>query len=282
MRVGKGEDDAIRRHTGHRGLRDLTGRNSDENVSSGHRHLDRPRDATRICPCGQIGLDSGEPIAFRAQQTLRVGHAQVLDPTGQQHVGDRDTGRAGPGHDHFQVLELPAREPRSTLQGGNHHDRGAVLIVVEHRDVEALLQPILDLEAARRRDVLQVDPPESGGDLHDRVDDVLGVGGVQTDRHSIDAAEFLEEQRLALHHRQGCLRTDVAEAQHRRAVGHDQHRVGLPGVVEHQIPLGGDRLRHPRHPRGVGQGETCSVTDAHSRAHLDLPSPVQRECRVVL
>ena len=42
-------------------------------------------------------------------------------------------------------------------QGGEHHDRGAVLVVVEDRDVEAGPQPALDLEAARRRDVLEVD-----------------------------------------------------------------------------------------------------------------------------
>jgi hypothetical protein len=37
-----------------------------------------------------------------------------------------------------------------------------VLIVVEDRDVELLAQPLLDLEAARRGDVLEVDPAEGG------------------------------------------------------------------------------------------------------------------------
>ncbi len=45
-----------------------------------------------------------------------------------------------------------------------HDDRGAVLVVVEDGDVERLLQATLDLEAARGRDVLEIDAAESGRD----------------------------------------------------------------------------------------------------------------------
>ena len=48
-------------------------------------------------------------------------------------------------------------------QRGEHDDRGAVLVVVEDRDVERLLEALLDLEAARRGDVLEVDAAEGRG-----------------------------------------------------------------------------------------------------------------------
>ena len=48
------------------------------------------------------------------------------------------------------------------MQRGEHDDRRPVLVVVEDRDVELLVQPALDLEAARRRDVLEVDAAEAG------------------------------------------------------------------------------------------------------------------------
>ena len=44
-----------------------------------------------------------------------------------------------------------ADDPQRVQQRRQHHDRGAVLVVVEDGDVERLLQPPLDLEAARRR-----------------------------------------------------------------------------------------------------------------------------------
>ena len=101
-----------------------------------------------------------------------------------------------------------------------------MLVVVEDRDVEPLLEPALDLEAARRRDVLEVDAAEARREPHDRLDDLVDVGGVQADRHGVDAAELLEQHRLALHHRHRGRRPDVAEAEHGGAVGDHGDGVG--------------------------------------------------------
>ena len=93
-----------------------------------------------------------------------------------------------------------------------------------------LLQPSLDLEAARRRDVLEVDPAEARREPGDGLDDLVDVGGGQTDRHGVHAAELLEEHRLALHHRHRGGRADVAEPEDRRPVGDDRDGVGDPRV----------------------------------------------------
>ena len=44
-------------------------------------------------------------------------------------------------------------------------------------------------------------PPKPGRDRLDGRDDLVGVLGVQADREGVDAAELLEQHRLALHHR---------------------------------------------------------------------------------
>src|SRR3712207_7798812 len=63
------------------------------------------------------------------------------------------------------------RPPRSTLflyttlfrsEGGPGDHGGAVLVVVEDRDVEAALQLLLDVEGLGGGDVLQVDPADGG------------------------------------------------------------------------------------------------------------------------
>ena len=112
-------------------------------------------------------------------------------------------------------------------QRRQHDHRGAVLVVVEDRDVERLLQAPLDLEAARRRDVLEVDAAERRRDALDDAHDLVDVGGVQAQRERVDAGELLEEHRLALHHRHRGLGADVAEAEHGGAVGDDRDRVAL-------------------------------------------------------
>ena len=87
----------------------------------------------------------------------------------------------------------------------------------------------LDLEAARRGDVLEVDAAEAGRDHLDRADDLVGVLAGQADRPGVDVGEPLEQRGLALHHRHRGAGADVAEAEHRRAVGDDGDRVALDG-----------------------------------------------------
>ena len=99
-----------------------------------------------------------------------------------------------------------------------------------------LTQLALDLEAAGRADVLEVDAAEIRGDVLDDADDLVDVARGEADRERLDPGQGLQQNRLALHHRQRGLGTDVAETEHRRAVGDDGD----------QVPLGGDLVDHGR------------------------------------
>ena len=107
-----------------------------------------------------------------------------------------------------------------------------MLVVVEDGDVERLLQPVLDFEAARSGDVLEVDAAEGRRHQFDRLDDLVGVLGVEADREGVDAGELFEQHALALHHRHRRLGADVAEAEHGAAVGDDRDGVLLDRVLE--------------------------------------------------
>ena len=74
-----------------------------------------------------------------------------------------------PLHHHLDVLELAAGQVAGVDQPGGGDDRGAVLVVVEHRDVHPLAQRLLDDEAFRRGDVLEVDAAEARLQQRDRV-----------------------------------------------------------------------------------------------------------------
>jgi hypothetical protein len=61
-----------------------------------------------------------------------------------------------------------------------------------------------------------------------------GSGLVHLEVETVDIGEFLEEHRLALHHRLGGQRADIAEPQHGAAVGDHRDEVaarGIPGRV---------------------------------------------------
>ena len=137
------------------------------------------------------------------------------------------------------------------------------------------LQALLDLEAARRGDVLEVDPAEAGRDQLHRAHDLVGVLGVEADREGVDAGELLEQARLALHHRHRRRRADVAEAEHRGAVGDDRHRVALDRVLEGLVGVVADRrctrarrpgCRPSRGRRASSAGACCAVRSCRPRA----------------
>ena len=189
----------------------------------------------------------------------------------------RDARGAGADDHHRDVLGALVDDAQRVEEGGEHHHRGAVLVVVEDRDVELLAQPALDLEAARRGDVLEVDAAEARRDGLDRAHDLVDVLRREAERERVDAAELLEQHRLALHHGHGRLGADVAEAEHGGAVRHDGDRVALdrerPGALGRLV----DRHADPRDARRVGHREIVARAHRRLRGDLDLAAEVQQE-----
>src|SRR5205807_5658529 len=60
-------------------------------------------------------------------------------------------------------------------------------------------------------DVLQVDPAEGRLERRHHVDQAVDLARIHLDVEHIDAGEFLEQDRLALHHRLAGERADIAD-----------------------------------------------------------------------
>ena len=88
----------------------------------------------------------------------------VLEADGFEQLQAGDAGGAGAVADELGVLDLAAGQVERIEQAGGRDDRGAVLVVMEHRDVEQFAQPLLDDEALRRLDVLEVDAAPAGAE----------------------------------------------------------------------------------------------------------------------
>jgi len=72
---------------------------------------------------------------------------------GEQKLCDGNTRGAGAVYDNAAVLFFLAGDTQTVDDAGKHHDGGAVLVVMEDRNVEHFLQALLNLKAARRGDV---------------------------------------------------------------------------------------------------------------------------------
>ena len=120
-------------------------------------------------------------------------------------------------------------EFQAVPNGGRHNDGRAVLIIMKHRDLQALIQFTLDDETVRRTNVLKIDGTERGFKGRHCFDKSLRVGLIHLYIEGIDVRKLLEQHRLAFHHGLGRQRPDVAQPKDRGAVGHDTDQVAARG-----------------------------------------------------
>ena len=146
-----------------------------------------------------------------AQDHVVRPHAHGLE---QFHTGDRRG--AGAVHHQLGLAKLTTGQMAGIDQAGGGDDRGAMLVVVEHRDIHEFAQTLLDHEAFRRLDVFQVDPAEAGPEEADGVDEFVDVLGADLEIDTIDVGEALEQRDLAFHDGLGRDSAQVAETQDRR------------------------------------------------------------------
>jgi hypothetical protein len=203
--------------------------------------------------------------------TRRSTQASAAAPRGHQpHLGER-----------FSLHQKPVPHRR-----GNR-DRGAVLVVMKHRDLHPGAEIGLDRETLRRLDVLEIDRPERRLQRRDDVAETLRIGGIDLDIEDIDAGEFLEQDRLALHHRLARERPDIAEAEHRRAVGDDGDEIAARGQIIGGIGIGDDRIAGGGDPGRIGQRQIALRRHALGRddgelARLRQPVVIQRRLANIL
>jgi hypothetical protein len=174
---------------------------TDEHVSPRQHLLQRPGVPVDVGVLGDPGQRRVHALATGVDDALDVADGHVDGAGVQQHLQHGGAGGTGAGQHDARLADVLGDDPQRVAQRGQHHDGRAVLVVVEDRDVEPLAQTCLDLEAARRRDVLEVDAGEAGRDGRDGLDDLVDVLRVQDDGPRVDVGEVLEQGGLALHDR---------------------------------------------------------------------------------
>jgi hypothetical protein len=208
---------------------------------------------------------------------VAVAADDVAHAGGEERLRHRDAGCPHAGHDDAHVLETLVDYAQSVQQAGEDDDRRPVLIVVEDRDLERLPQAPLDLEAARRGDVLEIDPAEDRREQRDDANDLVGVCGIEADRERVHTAELLEEHGFALHHGHCRGRADIAEPEDGSTVTDycdgvlfDRQRPRFRGVV-------GDRARDTGDAGRVGHREIVARLQRRLRDDFQLPAEMEQE-----
>ncbi len=272
--VGEREDDGFVGHRlQHLGGHDVPGGEADEHVGV-HDHV-----CQRLALVGDRSREGRAiRVEVRAVVVDHAVHVEERDVLGlhahlgpQTHAADGRGAGADAGDAHRR--QVFALQLGGVAHGGSGDDGGAVLIVVEDRDLHARFERLFDREALGSLDVLEVDASKGGLERGDHIDEALRIAGVDLDVEHVDVRVLLEEDRLALHHRLGGQGTDVAQAEHRAPVGDHAHEVPAGGVEADGGRIAGDLAARSRHAGRVGQAELALGRHRLRRHHLDLSWP---------
>ena len=200
-----------------------------------------------------------------AQNDVVRGEADRLE---QLEAGD--AGGAGAVAHELGRLDVAPGEVERIDQAGGRDDGGAVLVVMEHRNVEQLPQLLLDDEAFRRLDVLEVDAAPALAEQLDAIDDLVRVLGRHFEIDGVDVGEALEQHRLAFHHRLRRQRAAIAEPEDGGAVGDDGDEIALGGVVVGAVLVLGDGQHRDGDPGRIGQRQVALGRHRLGGHHLEL------------
>ena len=265
MRIREREDQRARGHgRDHRRLEHATGGKPEEHVGAGDGFGQRAL-LRRLREARLVGIhELGAPFVDEARE---IGEPDVLfrqpEVHQQVHAGERRRARAA--HHQFDLGQLLADDGQAVERGRGHDDGGAVLVVMEHRDLHARAQLALDLETLRRLDVLEIDAAERGFERGDDLDQLVRIALVDLDVEHVDVGELLEQHRLAFHHRFGRERADGAEPEHRGAVGDDADQVAARGVTQRRERIGRDLFAGDRDAGRIRQRQVVLVGELLAR-----------------
>ena len=182
-----------------------------------------------------------------------------------------DAGSAGAVADELGGLHVAAGEMQRVDQAGGGDDGGAMLIVMEDRDVEQFAQPLLDDETLRRLDVFQIDAAPALAEQLDAIDEFVRVFGRNFEVDRIDVGKALEQHRLAFHDRLGRQRAEIAETENGGAVGDDGDEIALGRVVVGTAFIFGDGQHRDRDARRIGQRQVALGRHRLGGNDLELP-----------
>ena len=281
-RVGQGEDDRLVGHgLHHLRLEHATGGHAQEDVGAVDDFSQRTRrGVARIPRNAFVDAARAQVGAAGVQHAVAVDHVDVggFDAQRHQHVQAGDAGRAGAADRQLDVGDVLADHVQRIDERGADDDGGAVLVVVEHRDLQPLAQLLFDHETLGRLDVFKVDAAEGGLEAGDDLDQLVRVVFVDFQVEHVDAGELLEQHALAFHHRLARQRADVAQAQHGGAVGDHAHQVAARGQRAGLARVGDDGFAGRGHARRIRQRQVALGHHGLGRRHLDLP----RRCLAVV
>ena len=193
---------------------------------------------------GAIATDYA--LAIHQHHFVRIG-TEV-----EEQLHRADAGSAGAETYDLCRLQFFLLQLQRIQKPGAYYYRRAVLVVVKHRDIESIVQRLLDFETDRRGDIFQVDSAESRRDVDHGLDELFLAVGLDLDIEYVDVGKMFEQYGLAFQHWLRRQRAGIAESEYGGTIGNNRDKIALVGVAVGILFILRDRAYRLGHAGTVG------------------------------
>ena len=186
-----------------------------------------------------------------------VEHEDIFAAYTQLHIeaGASDAGGARAHHDHAHILDIATGDFAGVQQCRAGNDGGAMLVIVEDRNIHGGLEGFFNDKAFRGLDVFEVDTAEGRFESFHHADELTGSRGLQAEVINVNVGKDLEQHALAFHDRFAGFRPDIAKAKHGSTVGNNGNEIGTAGVFTDQLFIFSNSVARFGNTGRIGEGK---------------------------
>ena len=177
----------------------------------------------------------------------------------QKEAGNGGACCTGAVHNDFDFIDLLAGDFESSQKSSQGSNGGAMLVIMEYRDIHDFLQFVFNVIAFRRGNIFQIDAGKVLFQQFHGMDEFILVLCVENNGDGINVAESLVECGFAFHNRHGSSSTDVAQAQYAGTVGNNSYHIASPGHFQGQVFILLDFKAWCGNARGVYDSQVMAI-----------------------
>ena len=177
----------------------------------------------------------------------------------------------------MSFLWLSACEFACINQTCKSDNSSSVLVIMEDRDIAALLQLFLDFKASWCRNIFKVNTAKCRSNVYYSFDDFFCVLCIKADRHSINVTKFFEKNSFSFHNRHSGMSTDITESKYSTSVRYNSDSVRLDSVLISCFFVLGNNLARFCYTRSISKSKIFSCLNLHFRSCFKFTIPLFME-----
>ena len=184
-----------------------------------------------VCDLRHLFLNWVQALTAFVNCTFTICHNNILKSHGNKKFDNRDSGSSCSGSNDLNVFDFFANNLQRIDHTCKRNNCSTMLVIMENRNITALFQLLLNLEASRCGNILQVYTAEASSQKANGLHDLIYILTSYTKRNSIHITKLFEQNAFALHNRHTSLWTDISKTKNCGTICYNSNGIPTSGQL---------------------------------------------------